>query len=123
MTANPIQHVWSSEALFTKAVLYVGEMERYTASDWQFGLWSSLSLELIARAALSHISPTLLASRKDWRNIHHALGHAPTKTDFAPTSLATNEVLSILREVLPEFTKRARRFLRETHRPPKCGAS
>jgi hypothetical protein len=105
MTANPIQHVWSSEALFTKALLYVGEMERYTADDWQFGLWSSLSLELIARAALSHISPTLLASRKDWRNIHHALGHAPTKTDFAPTSLATNEVLSILREVLPEFTK------------------
>jgi len=76
VTAKPTQHAWSSEALFSKALLYVEEMERYTADDWQFGLWASLSLELIARASLSHISPTLLASRKDWRNVHHALGRS-----------------------------------------------
>ena len=105
MTPDPFQHAWSSEALFSKALLYVGEMERYTAGDWQFGLWSSLSLELIARAALSHISPTLLASGKDWRNVYHALGRPPTKTGFLPTSVAASEVLKILGEVLPEFTK------------------
>jgi hypothetical protein len=104
MIAKPTQHAWSSEALFSKALLYVEEMERYTAEDWQFGLWASLSLELIARASLSHVSPTLLASRKDWRNIHHALGHPPTSLKFAPVSVTTAEVLSILREILPEFT-------------------
>jgi hypothetical protein len=105
VTAKPAQHAWSSEALFNKALLYVGEMERYTANDWQLGLWSSLSLELIARAALAHVSPTLLANRKDWRNVYHALGHAPTAKLFTPSSATTGEVLSILEEVLADFTK------------------
>lgn len=105
MSANPTQHAWSSEALFNKALLYVGEMERYTANDWQFGLWSSLSLEFVARAALAHVSPTLLANRKDWRNIYHALGHGATAKLFTPISVTTNEVLSILEELLPTFTK------------------
>jgi hypothetical protein len=105
MTVAVAQHPWSSEALFNKALVYVGEMERYTVEDWQFGFWSSLSLELLARAALAHISPALLAGGKDWRNIYHALGHAPTKTGFTPVSINTLEVLSILNELLPEFTK------------------
>jgi len=104
MTASPTLDAWSSEALLSKAILYVEEMERYTAEDWQFGFWASLSLEFIARASLSHISPTLLANRKDWRNIHHALGHPPTLLGFTPTSVTTAEVMSILKEILPEFT-------------------
>ncbi len=104
MTAEPAQHAWSSEALFSKALLYVEEMDRYTAEDCQFGLWASLSLEMVARASLSHISPTLLANRRDWRNIHHALGHPSTSLGFVPTSVITSEVLSILKEVVPGFT-------------------
>lgn len=104
MTAKAAQHAWSSEALFSKALLYVEEMEEYTADDWQFGLWASLSLEMVARAALSHISPTLLANRKDWRNIHHALGHPATALGFVPTSVMTTEVLSILKVSVPGFT-------------------
>jgi hypothetical protein len=105
MSAKPTQHAWSSEALFNKALLYVGEMERKTATDWQFGLWSGLSLEFVARAALAHISPTLLACHKDWRNIHYALGHAPTAKRFTPISIPINEVLKILGELLPDFAK------------------
>jgi hypothetical protein len=105
VSAKPTQHAWSSEALFNKALVYVGEMQRYTANDWQFGLWSSFSLEFLARAALAHISPTLLANRKDWRNIYHALGNAATAKLFIPISVTTNEVLSILEELLPDFTK------------------
>ncbi len=105
MTAEPAQHAWSSEALFSKALLYVEEMDRYTAEDWQFGLWASLSLEMVARASLSHISPTLLANRRDWRNIHHALGHPSTSLGFVPTSVITSEVLSILKEVVPASCK------------------
>jgi hypothetical protein len=105
VSAKPTQHAWSSEALFNKALLYVGEMESYTANDWQFGLWSSFSLEFVARAALAHISPTLLANRTNWRNIHYALDHAPTAKQFLPISVTTREVLSILEELLPDFTK------------------
>jgi hypothetical protein len=104
VTAKPTQHAWSSEALFTKALLYVGEMEGYTANDWQFGFWSSLSLELVARAAIAHVSPTLLANRRDWHNIYHALEHAATAKEFIPTSITNNEVLLILKELLPDFT-------------------
>ncbi len=103
MTAEPTRNAWSSEALFNKALLYVGEMERHTAGDWQFGLWSALNLELVGRAALAHISPTLLADGKDWRNVYHALGHAPTVKRFAPSSVTTNEVFSRLQELLPDF--------------------
>ena len=56
---------WSEEALFGKALLYIERMESYTADDWQFGFWSALSLELLARAALAHISPVLLADTKN----------------------------------------------------------
>jgi hypothetical protein len=105
VTGTPIQHGWSPEALFSKALLYVGEMERYTPDDWQYRLWASLSLELLARAALAHISPTLLAERQNWRNIYHALGHAPTAKRFAPTSIRATEVLAILQELMTEFTK------------------
>lgn len=105
MTPNPTQHAWSAEALFSKALLHVGEMERYTANDWQFGFWSSLSLELIARAALAHVSPTLLANIKDWRNVYYALGKPATTRQFTPVSITTREVLLILKELLPGLTK------------------
>ena len=110
MTAKPAQHPWSPEALFNKALLYVGQMERFSPEDWQFGFWSSLTLELLARAALAHISPTLLANRKDWRNCYHALGHPPTTKGFVPNSVVTGEVLSILSELLPDLTKELHDF-------------
>jgi len=105
MTGKPTLHGWSQEALFNKALLYVGEMERYAPDDWQHRLWASLSLELLARAALAGISPTLLADRSNWRNVYHALGHPPTAKRFAPVSIKIGEVLAILHELRPEFTK------------------
>src|SRR4051812_24918016 len=98
MTGALAQHGWSAEALFNKALLYVGEMEDYAPDDWQHRLWASLSLELVARAALANISPTLLAEPRNWRNVYHALGHPPTAKRFAPISIKITEVLTILRE-------------------------
>jgi hypothetical protein len=85
-------------------------MERYTANDWQFGFWSSLSLELVARAAVAHVSPTLLAHRKDWRNIYDALGNPATAKGFTRISVTTTEVLQILKEILPDFTDELNNF-------------
>ena len=105
MTTAVTVHPWSEEALFSKAAAYVGRMESYTADDWQFGFWSALSLELLARAALAHISPLLLAEANNWRNLTHALGHAPTAKKFSPASISTNEVLARLSELVPTFTQ------------------
>lgn len=105
MNAVPTQNGWTPEALFNKALLYVGEMESHAPDDWQHRLWASLSLELMARAALANISPTLLAERQNWRNIHYALGHAWTVPKKVPISITIREVLEILQELVPAFTK------------------
>jgi hypothetical protein len=103
-------HPWSSRACFQKAKYYLQLMEDSTTDDGQFGLWSALSLELLARAALAHISPSLLADLRDWRNIEYSLGRAPTAKKFKPSSIPTAEVLLRLKELLPEFTEEMHGF-------------
>ena len=98
-------HEWSEESLFCKAILYFEQMESYTANDWQYGFWSALSLELLARAALSHISPVFLADLRNWRNLAHALGKSPTAKNFSPASLNTGNVFARLHELVPDFNK------------------
>jgi hypothetical protein len=110
MTPKIAAHPWSEESLLGKAVLYVERMESYTADDWQFGFWSALGLELLARAALAHISPVLLADDKNWRNVVHALGGAPTAKKYSPASIATKDVLARLNELVPEFTEEVAGF-------------
>jgi len=95
---------WSKDTLLSKAQLYADEMNRFTSDDWQFGLFSSLSLEFLSRAALSNISPALLADHQNWRNIMYALGGAPTAKKFSAVSIGTKEVLARLTELLPSFT-------------------
>jgi DNA-directed RNA polymerase subunit RPC12/RpoP len=103
-------HPWSSSACFQKAKYYLQLMEDSTTDDLQFGLWSALSLELLARAALAYISPSLLADLRDWRNIEYSLGRAPTAKKFKPSSISTAEVLLRLKELLPEFTEEMHGF-------------
>ena len=110
MTTESSPHPWSEEALFGKALLYVEQMDSHTANDWQFGLWSALSLELLARAALARISPVLLADARNWRNLTHAIGAAPTARKFSPTSVSAKEVFDRLQELIPEFTKETADF-------------
>jgi hypothetical protein len=110
MTTAVLTHPWSEEALFGKAVLYVESMESCPAEDWQFGLWSALALEHLARAALSHISPVLLAETSNWRNLTYALGGDPTAKKYTPTSIPTKEVYARLNELLPKFTEEVAGF-------------
>src|SRR5262245_45022887 len=103
-TTNVANAPWSEEGLFAKAQLYIERMEAHTADDWQFGLWSTLALELVARAALAHISPVLLADSNNWRNLTYALGQEPTAKKFTPNSISSNEVIARLTELIPEVT-------------------
>lgn len=116
-------HEWSEESLFCKATLYFEQIKSHTADDWQYGFWSALSLELLSRAALSHISPVFLADTKNWRNLAHALGKNPTAKKFSPISLNAGEIFNRLHELIPDFNqeilnfciKHAERRNREVH--------
>jgi hypothetical protein len=86
------------------------QMNSTVADEWQYGLWSALGLELLARAALANISPVLLADPQNWRNTMHALGRAPTTKKFTPASIGTKEVLARLSELLPGFNQEVAGF-------------
>jgi hypothetical protein len=101
---------WSTDTLLAKAQLYIEQMNSTAADEWKYGLWSALTLELLARAALANISPVLLADPQNWRNTMHALGNAPTAKKFTPTSIGTKEVLARLDELLPEFNQEVAGF-------------
>lgn len=83
------------------------EQER---DSWQFGFWSALTLEMLARAALSSISPTLVADNKSWHNIYYAFGYQPNVTKFTPKSVNTGELFARVESIFPTFTREMLNF-------------
>lgn len=104
MTPPVSSREWSEEALVAKAHLYIQKMEDLNPGDWQFGLWSALALEILARASLAHISPVLLAANRDWQNIAYALNLSQTSKKFSPRSLSIVDVLDRLHRLSPEIS-------------------
>ncbi len=108
-----IRHEWSSDALLTKSQRMFEEMLQFGHEDWRCALWSALSLELLGRAALAHISPTLLAaaskgdankSKGGADNLIYALGLTPRTAKFSPRSIDASAVFGRLSALNPEFT-------------------
>jgi hypothetical protein len=99
---------WSNESLYTKAQLY---MERALQSDRGrslFPFWSSLSLELLGRAALSKIHPALIADPREGHNILHAFGYSPKKG--VPKTIGAKTIFLRLQLIMPEFTEENEKF-------------
>lgn len=94
---------FSTENMLMKAQRYVEQMGEVDSRDWRHALWSSLALEMLARAALAKVSPVLLADEKNWAHLLAALGHSPKEAKYAPRSIATNEVLKRLGELFEDF--------------------
>lgn len=111
-TALAVPTMWTQSLLLAKAQRYAEEMHNCERDDWRFAFWSTLSLELLARAALAHVSPVLLAdTKKDpWRHLFYALGHAPKTAKFLPKSIDVSEVFKRLSEILPGFEERLAGF-------------
>ena len=105
MSVEETPHEWSKDALLAKAQRYAEIMLQQDRSDWQFGFWSALLLEILTRAALSNISPTLIADGKDWSNTYYALGYEPNIPKFSPKSSDTSELLKRAENIFPEFTR------------------
>lgn len=100
-------HEWSSDGLLTKAQRMFEEMLRHGHEDWRCALWSALALELLGRAALARISPTLLAadSKGGADNLIYALGLSPRSAKFVPRSIDVSTVFDRLHALSPEFTR------------------
>lgn len=103
-------HEWSKEALFAKAQLYADTMIESQESDWQLGLWSAFTLEILLRAAIAHTSPVLLADSKDWNNILYSLNIQPKKSKFVPKSASITELINKIEDICPEFSREHSNF-------------
>lgn len=96
--------IWERDPLWAKARLFLERAFQQPADDPQFGLWCSLGLELLARAAVASVSPTLLAEpQNDHQNLLYALGVGPKLS--APQSISTSKVFAQCQGLFANFTK------------------
>lgn len=113
LETKPTPQAWDAESLFAKALRYAECMVDNDAEDWQKGLWSSLALEFLARAALANVSPALLAeiSPTNSGNLFHALGLEPAGAAIKPSSIAVSEVVKRLTSLFSDdFTEELKSF-------------
>jgi hypothetical protein len=92
---------WSSDSLYNKAKLYAQRAHEEPVESALFGFWMSLSLELLARAALAEIHPVLLADPKHQDNIHYAFGIIP---ENVPKSIQAKTVFARCSVFIHGFT-------------------
>lgn len=111
ITPTSTPPTWDPDALYAKALRYIQRMGEFDSADSEYALWSSLSLEFLARAALANVTPALLADNKDgWSSLYSALGFSPTEERFSPKSIAISEVFKRLTAILPSFAKENETF-------------
>jgi len=95
---------WERDPLWAKARLFFERAFGEARDSPAFGLWCSLGLELLARAALASISPTLLAEPDvEHKYLLHALNRGSERT--SRKSIGAAQVLSLCRTLFPEFTE------------------
>jgi hypothetical protein len=110
MSAEKVPHIWSKDSLLSKSQRYASIMLSHDRENWQFGFWSALTFEILAKAALANVSPVLLAEPRDWNNVYFALGDRPSSAKFIPKSIDISQVLRRLEAILPEFTRELLNF-------------
>jgi hypothetical protein len=95
---------WERDPLYAKAKLFFERAFEETRDDPKFGLWCSLGLELLARAALASISPTLLAEPdREHKYLLHALNRGSELT--SRKSVGSIQVFTLCRKLFPKFTE------------------
>ncbi len=93
---------WERDPLLAKAKLYFERAFELPREDHQFGLWCALGLELLARAAVASISPSLLAEPDaEQKNLLHSLGYGPER--ISGKSIGTVRVLALCRALFKDF--------------------
>jgi len=99
---------WERDPLWAKACLFFGRAFNTQRDDPTFGLWCSLGLELLARAALASVSPALLAQPDPTqRNLLHVV-HRESEIPF-PKSISANLVFDLCSRIFPAFSEEDRK--------------
>ena len=92
----------TQQALWQKAKLFTDRAFEADRGGSMFPLWATLALELLARAALAHVHPALLADPQKGANLLYALGHSTTAP---PKSVSAKTVFARCKEIIPRFTE------------------
>lgn len=102
--SGQILSAWDPQALYDKSARYIQQAQTLDKDQWDYALWTSLSLELLARAALANVHPALLADfDRNGSNLISALGFEPVEKKFAPKSVPVSEVFRRLTVTVPDF--------------------
>jgi len=92
---------WERDPLWAKAKLFFERAFSEPREEPLFGLWCSLGLELLGRAALASVSPTLLADPRDHNNLLYALNRYLGGTPR--NSIASRQVFVLCKTLFPQF--------------------
>jgi hypothetical protein len=98
--------VWTSEALFSKASHFYSKAQGMDSDSPEYGLFLSLALEVLSRAALSNVSPVLNADpqHNEGDSILFALGLGIRKGP--PRSIPFHSVSSRLVHLIEDYQKK-----------------
>ncbi len=95
---------WERDPLWAKSKLFLERAFAESSDDSLFGLWCSLGLELLARAALASVSPTLLAEPdREHRFLLHALNRG--SKEVIRHSIKTAQVFHLSNVIYEGFSK------------------
>ena len=95
---------WDYDPLWAKSRLFFQYAFNQERDDPAFGLWCSFGLELLARAAVASVSPTLLAlPDNDQKNLLHVV-HKESELPF-PRSIPANQVVALCVRLFPTFSE------------------
>lgn len=95
---------WERDPLWAKARLFFERAFDESQDEPMFGLWCSLGLELLARAALAAISPTLLAKPdREHKYLLHALNRGSER--IPRISLDAFQVFGLCLALFANFTE------------------
>lgn len=97
--------MWDSHQLWLKAKAYADRANEIAHDNPEFPLWSALSLELLARAALTKVHPVLNADPRDTVSIMYACG---LSVPGQPKSIPAHSVFLRLEKIVPGFSKAQR---------------
>ncbi|PQO37655.1 hypothetical protein DTL21_06835 [Bremerella cremea] len=94
---------WERDPLWAKAKLFFQHAFDQPRDTPNFGLWCALGLELLARAAIASVSPTLLAEPdRDQKHLLHALNRGSERVPRK--SIGTAQVLTLCQQLFVDFT-------------------
>lgn len=104
-----VQIALSHEALFGKAKVYIGRalLRKEQGDTDEYQLWASLALELVGKALLARIHPSLIVDPTHFESLFAASG-INVSTDIKTITAKT--LFERLRHIAPRFDEKVRKF-------------